>query len=197
MVDWQAIKTEYITTNTTYRKLAEKYGVSRVQIGHVGKEENWVELRRQHLANTLTKALELDTKKKVDRAKRLRDAADRLLDKVEQAIDELDLQLITNKKKVKTIEYKNAQRADKSTKETISETEQILSVSSIVDRKGMQQIAAALRDIREIHGIQSELDKQEQKARIANLNRQAERNGNPSPEPLTVIIGGDGAKYAK
>ena len=38
MADWQAIKTEYITTDTSYRKLAEKYGVSRVQIGTVGKE---------------------------------------------------------------------------------------------------------------------------------------------------------------
>ena len=27
MADWQAIKTEYITTDTSYRKLAQKYGV--------------------------------------------------------------------------------------------------------------------------------------------------------------------------
>ena len=48
MADWQAIKTEYITTQTSYRKLAQKYGVSRVQIGNVGRDEKWVELRRQH-----------------------------------------------------------------------------------------------------------------------------------------------------
>lgn len=172
-MDWNAIKTEYITTGTSYRKLAKKYGVSYVQIGNVGKEENWVQLRKQHLDNVLTKSLAADTKKKVDRAKRIRDAADRLLSKVEQAIDELDKQMVTHKDKEKIIEYNNAQRPDKPTKETIHEEETILSVSSIVDRKGLQQIAAALRDIREIHGIQTELDKQEQKARIANLQRQA------------------------
>lgn len=172
-MDWNAIKTEYITTGTSYRKLAKKYGVSYVQIGHVGKEENWVELRKQHLDKVFTKTLANDAKKKVDRAKRLRDATDRLLTKVERAIDELDLQLVTNKTKTKTIEYKNTERPDKPTREVIDEQETILSVSSIVDRKGLQQIAAALRDIREIHGIQTELDKQEQKARIANLQRQA------------------------
>lgn len=187
MADWQAIKTEYITTDTSYRKLAEKYGVSYVQIGNVGKEENWVELRKQHLDKVLTKTLAADTKKKVDRAKRLRDAADRLLDKVERAIDELDLQMVTHKDKTKTIEYNNPQRADKPTKEVIHEEEKVLSYSSIVDRKGLQQIAAALKDIKEVHGIQSELDKQEQKARIANLQRQAPA-GDDEDEGTGVII---------
>lgn len=187
MADWQAIKTEYITTNTSYRKLAQKYGVSYVQIGNVGRDEKWVELRKQHLDKTLTKSLAADTRKKVDRAKRLRDAADRLLDKVEKAIDELDLQMVTNKRKVKTIEYNNPQRADKPTKETIDETEQILSVSSIVDRKGLQQIAATLKDIRDIHGIQTELDKQEQEARIAAF-RQKSMTGDGDDDDTGVIL---------
>lgn len=186
MADWQTIKTEYITTDTSYRKLAQKYGVSYVQIGNVGKEENWVELRKRHLDEVLTKTLASDTQKKVDRAKRLRDAADRLLEKVERAIDELDLQMVTNKNKTKVIEYNNPQRADKPTKEIVEEREEILSVSSIVDRKGLQQIAAALKDIRDIHGIQTELDKREQKARIANLERQAAPEKNESGATLIV-----------
>lgn len=190
MADWQAIKTEYITTDTSYRKLAEKYGVSYVQIGNVGKEEKWVELRKQHLDSILTKSLEADTRKKVDRAKRLREAADRLLDKVERAINELDLQMVTHKEKTKTIEYNNPKRADKPTKEVIHETEQILSVSSIVDRKGLQQIAAALKDIRDIHGIQTELDKQEQKARIANLQKQAEKDDDTTDVIEVVFAAG-------
>ena len=34
MADWQAIKTEYITTDTSYRKLAQKHGVSYQAICH-------------------------------------------------------------------------------------------------------------------------------------------------------------------
>jgi hypothetical protein len=87
MADWQKIKTEYITTDTSYRKLAEKYGVSRVQIGNVGAEEKWVELRRQHLDKTLTKAVDRICENKVDRAARLNSVAELLLEKVERLLE--------------------------------------------------------------------------------------------------------------
>ena len=90
MADWQAIKTEYITTDTSYRKLAEKYGVSRVQIGNVGKEEGWVELRRQHLDNTVTKTVEAISEQKVDRELRILTVADKLLNKIEAIVDAVD-----------------------------------------------------------------------------------------------------------
>ena len=55
MIDWNKIKIEYITTNTSYSNLAEKHGVSFKQICKVGSRENWVELRRQHRERTLKK----------------------------------------------------------------------------------------------------------------------------------------------
>ncbi len=87
MADWQKIKTEYITTDTSYRKLAQKYGVSRVQIGNVGAEENWVELRRQHLDKTLTKTVDTISNEQVDRATKLISVADLLLDKVKSLVE--------------------------------------------------------------------------------------------------------------
>ena len=85
--DWNKIKTEYITTDTTYRKLAEKYGVSRVQIGNVGKEEKWVELRRQHLDRTVTKTLDKISQQQADRAAKIHSVADKLLLKIEAIAD--------------------------------------------------------------------------------------------------------------
>lgn len=87
MADWKAIKTEYITTDTSYRKLAEKYGVSRIQIGNVGKKEGWVELRRQHLAKTLARTIDAISDKQVDRAANLISVADILLEKVKVLIE--------------------------------------------------------------------------------------------------------------
>lgn len=87
MADWQAIKTEYITTDTSYRKLAQKYGVSRVQIGNVGAEEKWVELRRRHLDETLTKTVDTISNQQVDRAAKLVSVADLLLDKVKSLVE--------------------------------------------------------------------------------------------------------------
>lgn len=46
MADWEKIKAEYITNaNTSYRKLAEKYGVHYKTISSKGKDEGWAELR--------------------------------------------------------------------------------------------------------------------------------------------------------
>ena len=82
MADWQKIKTEYITTKTSYRKLAEKYGVHYKSIADKGKREDWEGLRSQHSHNTLTKILECDTQQKVSRAEKLNEAADLLLERV-------------------------------------------------------------------------------------------------------------------
>ena len=45
-VDWLALKTEYITTDTSYRKLAKKYGVTAQAIYYKGKAEEWVKHMR-------------------------------------------------------------------------------------------------------------------------------------------------------
>ena len=176
MADWQAIKTEYITTDTSYRKLAQKYGVSYQAICHRSKEEGWIEKREQHMNKTVSKAIDKISTKKADKMARIDDLADKLLVKLEQAITELDLQLCTHTDKTKTIEYNNDRRPDKPTKETVHEEEKVLEMRSIVDRHGLKQIASALRDIKEVKMLRSELDRQEQEARIANLRKQSEKD---------------------
>lgn len=87
MADWQAIKTEYITTDTSYRKLAQKYGVSHVQIGNVGREEGWVKLREQHLNKTLTKSVNAISNKQAERTAKLFTVSDLLLNKVKSLLE--------------------------------------------------------------------------------------------------------------
>ena len=145
MADWQAIKTEYITTQTSYRKLAKKYGVSHVQIGNVGREEKWVELRRQHLDSTFTKTVEKISQQEANRAAKIHNVADKLLLKIE----------------------------------------------ALVDRPGMmpkdvRSLVAAVKDLKEIHGVKSKLDEQEQEARIANLRKQAESEQHNDTPKLVV-----------
>ena len=176
MADWQAIKTEYITTDTSYRKLAQKYGIHYKVISERGKDEKWVELRSQHRDKTLTKTLDKISNKQSDKMARIDKLTDQLLDKLEQAISELDLQLYKHTDKTKVIEYNNDRRPDKPTKETIHEEEKLLEAKSIVDRQGLKQIASALRDIKEVKMLRSELDRQEQEARIANLRKQSEKD---------------------
>ena len=47
MIDWDSIKTEYITTaDTSYRKLAKKFNVNQATIATKAKKEDWVGLKR-------------------------------------------------------------------------------------------------------------------------------------------------------
>lgn len=190
MADWQTIKTEYITTQTSYRKLAEKHGVSYQAICHKSKEEGWICQREQHTNKTVSIAIDKISSKKADKMARIDDLADKLLEKLEQAITELDMQLYKHTDKTKIIEYNNDKRPDKPTKEIIHEEEKLIETKSIVDRQGLKQIASALKDIKEVKMLRSELDRQEQEARIANLRKQAEREDDTVNELEVVFSAG-------
>ena len=178
-MDWKRIKAEYIAGGTSLRELSEKYGVSFSTIQKKSMEEKWSNLRKKSRRKEEEKIIDSvsskEAKKAVDKLERVSDLTDKLLDKLEQAISELDIQLYKMVEKTKVIEYKNDKRPDKPTKETIHEEEKVLEVRTIVDRSGLKAIASSLRDIKEIQMLKTELDKQEQAARIRKLEREAER----------------------
>ena len=82
-------------------------------------------------------------------------------------------------------------RPDKPTKETIRETETIDEYHTIVDRSGLKAISSALRDIKEIQMLKSELDRQEQQARIDNLRMKADREEDTASEIEVVFMAGE------
>lgn len=156
-VDWLKIKSEYVNGNISLRKLAEKTdGITYSQIAKVAAAEKWSEARENQRIKIESKQnqeiAEVIVKQEVDRVKRLLSISDKMIGRIEQAVAELDLAQVTSKTKTKVIEYKNGKRPDKPTKETVEEKEEILSVSSIVDRKGLQQVAMALKAMWDITG---------------------------------------------
>lgn len=104
-MDWSAIKTEYITDeSSSYRKLAEKYGVSYTSIGVKARQEGWAELRTQYLNETLSKTLSAMSKKQAEKASRLQSVADKLLTKIEKAVDNFEIEeLFTDKQALRQI----------------------------------------------------------------------------------------------
>ena len=175
-MDWKAIRNEYIADeSSSYRKLSKKYGVSLTAITKRSKEEDWIGQRKQLKDKTITKSIEKLSQKTADKLSRVSDLTDKLLDKLEQAISELDIQLYKDVEKTKEIEYNNELRPDKPTKEIIHEKEKVIEVKTIVDRSGLKAVASSLRDIKEIQMLKTELDKQEQEARIKKLQKEAEK----------------------
>ena len=153
MADWQAIKTEYITTQTSYRKLAQKHDVSYQAICHRSKEEGWIALREQHTNNTITKTLEKISQQEANRAAKIHSVADKLLNKIEAMVD--------------------SERP--------------------MDTKGIRALTAAVKDLKEIQSVKSTLDEQEQKARIANLQKQAHRESDTVNELEVIFLAGEEA----
>ena len=109
----------------------------------------------------------------------------KLLDKLEQAVDELDLEII--KRKVKTEEG-----LTEITTESMEAVE-----GGIVDRAGLRHLTAALKDLKEIQMIKSELDRREQEARIANLQKQADVHDEDKGKTVIVTIAGGEGTWQK
>lgn len=187
--DWKKIKAEYVTTDkSSYRKLAEKYGIPLGTLYKRAGRENWSELKKQSGIRTVAKQIEAIESKQVDKMKRIQDITDKLLDKLEKAVDELDLQLCKKAVKVKEIEYKNFDRPDKPTKETIHEEEEVIEIRTIIDRKGVQELSSAIKNLKEVQMLKSELDEEEQKARIEKLRKDADDGNAGEDKPSGIIL---------
>ena len=87
MADWQKIKTEYITTDTSYRKLAQKYGVNATNIAKRASKEKWTEERKKNATKTLSKTLNAIGSKQAERTAKLIGVSDLLLDKVKSLLE--------------------------------------------------------------------------------------------------------------
>jgi hypothetical protein len=105
VADWNAIRQEYITDeSSSYRKLAQKYGLSYTSIGDKARKEGWAEQRSQYLNETLSKSINAIGKAQAKRAERVVNVADKLLSKIEAVIDTCDGEaLIANTQALKHI----------------------------------------------------------------------------------------------
>ena len=88
MVDWKIIKTEYITTNTSYRKLCEKYDIPFNTLQCRAKKEKWVELRKQHQDNIVSKSVEKAEESAIDYKSDLYDLAYKVATQLKDMINE-------------------------------------------------------------------------------------------------------------
>lgn len=91
-IDWTTIRNEYITTDTSYRKLAEKYDIGLGQIFKKGKGENWPELRKQKDCKKIAKTIEKIAEKEADRAVTIDHVADLILQAIEKDVIRLSEQ---------------------------------------------------------------------------------------------------------
>ena len=94
-MDWEQIRTEYITGDSSYRQLSGKYGVSLSDVGSHGAQEGWVSHRKQYRDKVRTKTMEKianrEAGQNAKRAAKVGELADALLLKLGEAIESGDL----------------------------------------------------------------------------------------------------------
>ena len=165
-VSWVEIEHEYVTDISrkpcSLEDLAGKFSVSVKTIQQHCQDEEWVKKRIEYRKSIAQKALEKSSDADADRIVRILSIADKAAEKAEQALCELEQYVVKDKKKVRTVEYKDNKAIGKPTKEIIDETEHINIANGPVDRLGLSQVTGALKNLKDIYMIQSALDAQNQ-----------------------------------
>lgn len=90
-MDWNEIKTEYITTNTSYRKLAQKYNIPKTTLEHRAKTEKWFAAKRQYNDRVVAKTIQKAEDKAVDCKTTLYELAKKVAGQIDRFINEYDL----------------------------------------------------------------------------------------------------------
>ena len=146
-MDWKEIKAEYIAGGTSYRKLAEKYGVSFSTLKENARRGKWTELREkaQHKADTTFATLMGE--KQANRSAKIDDVADKLLSKIEEMMAQEGL-----------------------------------------TTQGIKHLTSAIKDIKDVKGIKSDIDLKEQNARIDKLRKEIEADKQDEDKPCGVVL---------
>ena len=81
--DWEKIKTEYVTSDLSYRKLSDKYGMTYKRLQERGNQEGWREQRAEYRQNLADKSLDIICDEQANRIAKAILIGNRMLEKVE------------------------------------------------------------------------------------------------------------------
>ena len=198
--DWKKIKTEYITTDISQRKLAAKYGVSHVAVSTRSKNEEWVKAREQYKAKTLAKTLEKSSDIEANRLARLMDTTTKAIDVAVRAFED---ESQFNRYLVDRKESYASPLIDEDGETAISErswTEE--KIFSKVDTKALKDLTSVLKDLtglmRDFYNIPTPAQAEAQRIAAERLEldrRKAEAND--TDDSIEVVIAGEVEEWAK
>lgn len=146
-MDWNKLKAEYIAGGTSYRKLAEKYGVKFSNLKNVAIKEGWTDLKERAKNKADTKMVDTIANDMSKNAVKINVVADKLLNKMCALLEALE----------------------------------------VADSQTIKQCTSALKDIKDIKGVKSDIDLKEQIARIDKLRKDIESE-QTDDKPYGVVL---------
>ena len=195
---WVEIEHEYVTDISrkpcSLEDLAKKYSIPIDTIKDRSAKDGWVRKRTEYAQQTLQKVKEKSSDADADRIARLLSIADKAAEKAEQALGELEQYVVRDKKKVKTVEYKDNTAIGKPTKELIDETEHINIASGPIDRLGLSQVTGALKNLKEIYMIPATLEKQSAETALLKAKVQTDDEEETADDGFLEALQGSAAE---
>lgn len=195
---WVEIEHEYVTDISrkpcSLEDLAKKYSIPIQTIKDQSATGKWSDKRAEYKLKTNQKLIEKSSDADADRIARLLSIADKAAEKAEQALGELEQYVVRDKKKVKTVEYKDNTAIGKPTKEIIDETEHINIASGPVDRLGLSQVTGALKNLKEIYMIPATLEKQNAETALLKAKVQSDDEEETADDGFLEALQGSAAE---
>ena len=203
-VNWEKIKLEYITTDTSQTKLAKKYGVPLSNIARRCTKEKWVELRDNYKRDVTVKTAKKSANREANRLARLMDTTSKAIDVTVKAFgdpDQFNRYIVERKEK-----YAFPTAGDGSEDEEaalVSERqwseEQIFSK---IDTKALKDLTAVLKDLtglmRDFYNLPTPAQAEAQRIAAERLELERRKNafGDEDEDETGIIllpqtIGGD------
>lgn len=152
-INWKAIKAEYVTSDISLAKIAEKYSVSKSAVQKRSTKEKWAaEKRKQEqkaAAKVAKKLSDRNVRKTVSDIERVCLAAGKLIAKINRAIDEVDkkekskLTIVKEKKEIE--QDGKIVEVEKTCKESKTEI-----YKGLVDTKSIAEISKSLLNIKQV-----------------------------------------------
>ena len=186
-IDWETIEADYITSDLSYKALANKYGLAYSTVGLHGSAGNWPDKRQKHRTKVKSKVVRKIETKQANELAKLQGATNDAIGIVCNALgkeDQFYTYLCDHKERyVGGVEVSE----DKILSE-ISTTEQ--RKFDKIDSKALRDLTTVLKDLvqlqREFYDIPTEAQKEQRK--IALDKAEIERKRNDDGKDNAVVI---------
>lgn len=176
--NWTEIETEYITTHTSYAKIAEKHGVPLCTLTKYAQKNKWFKKRREYTENVVAKTAEEIAKHNAKKLAKLTKAADTMTDVVDRIL-------------------KDAEQFNRHINGFGEEK-----VCKKADTKAIKDITVAIKEltsvVRNLNNIptQAEMEAQRIASERLELEKKKADMDSDSNKEIRVIIEGDAEDYA-
>lgn len=176
--NWTEIETEYITTHTSYAKIAEKHGVPLCTLTKYAQKNKWFKKRREYTENVVAKTADEIAKHNAKKLAKLIKAADTMTDVVDCIL-------------------KDAEQFNRHINGSGEEK-----VCKKADTKAIKDITVAIKEltsvVRNLNNIptQAEMEAQRIASERLELEKRKADMDSDSNKEIRIIIGGDAEDYA-